>query len=266
MKSSVLPQNFIKFLGTAGARVVLSKQLRSSGGIWVSLGEKNILIDPGPGTLVRCWGSNPPMDPSTLDAIILTHRHLDHSGDMNVMVEAMAEGGFNPHGQVFAPLDALDGTEPILFHYVRRYLDRINVLAQGANFNLGEISVESPIKNIHPVETYGVKLTYQDKTVAFVGDTRYFPELIDAYQADVLVLNTTFVTPYHGEKVYHLSCEEAIPLIIGIKPKRVILTHFASLVLKEGPDKVAERLQEETGVPVVPATDGMVFPLDFDNF
>ena len=79
-------------MGTAGARFVVSKQLRSSAGTWCFLQGKNILIDPGPGTLSRCFTSRPGLDPEKLDAIILTHRHLDHSTDVNVLIEAMTRG------------------------------------------------------------------------------------------------------------------------------------------------------------------------------
>src|SRR5512136_2058093 len=101
--------NYIKFLGTAGARFVMIRQLRSSGGLWINCEGTNVLIDPGPGSLVRCAQSRPKFDPARLDAIILTHRHLDHSGDINVMIEAMTEGGFKKKGFVFCPADALEG-------------------------------------------------------------------------------------------------------------------------------------------------------------
>lgn len=263
MANKIYPENFIKFFGTAGARMVMSKQLRSSGGIWIRLGSTNMLIDPGPGTLVRCWGSEPSLDPSLLDAIILTHRHLDHSGDMNVMVEAMVEGGYHPHGRVFAPADALDGPEPILFQYLRKYPEEITTLCPGVKFPLGDVSLEAPLRHWHPVETYGIKLSYRDQNIAYISDTRYFPQLVDAYQGmDVLIVSMTFVQPFHSSHAYHLSSEEVVPLISGIKPRVVLLTHFGRKVIEEGPESIARRLEHETGVAVCAASDGMVFELD----
>lgn len=253
--------DFIKFLGTGGARVVLSKQLRSSGGIWVRLGKYNLLLDPGPGTLVRCWEGKPPLDPSTLDAILLTHRHLDHSSDLNVMVEAMAEGGYYPHGRLFVPRDALEGPEPVLFSYLKGYIEEIHFLNTRTAFNIGEITLEVPIRHHHPVETYGIKLQYRRKSIAYISDTRYFPGLLNAYKADTVIINMTFLKPYHGPGVFHLSSEEIIPLLTDINPQNAILTHFGRTVINVGPDKVAQELQEKTGIRVIAAGDGMVFSL-----
>ena len=41
--------NTITFLGTAGARFMVSKQLTASGGIWLNLGGTQLLLDPGRG-------------------------------------------------------------------------------------------------------------------------------------------------------------------------------------------------------------------------
>ncbi len=57
------------------------------------MNDVNIYLDPGPGALVKCTSSRPKFDPIKLDAIILSHKHLDHSSDMKVMIEAMAEKG-----------------------------------------------------------------------------------------------------------------------------------------------------------------------------
>jgi len=45
--------NRIIFLGTGGARVVVFKQIRASGGIWFSIDGTEFLLDPGPGALIR---------------------------------------------------------------------------------------------------------------------------------------------------------------------------------------------------------------------
>ncbi len=91
-------------MGTAGARFVGSKQLRSSAGTWCCFQRRHILIDPGPGTLKSCFLDSPSLNPEDLDAVILTHRHLDHSTDINVIIEAMTQGTFNKRGYLFAHL------------------------------------------------------------------------------------------------------------------------------------------------------------------
>src|SRR4030042_6294889 len=110
--------DFIKFLGTSGARFVMIKQLRASGGIWISYKGTHLLIDPGPGSIVRCATSKPRLDATKLDGIIITHRHLDHVGDINVMIEAMTEGGFKKRGGVYCPADALEEDKIILKHVI----------------------------------------------------------------------------------------------------------------------------------------------------
>src|SRR3972149_3429987 len=98
-------ENAITFLGTGGARFMITSQILASGGLWLNLNGTQILVDPGPGCIVQTTKRK--LNPENLSAIILSHRHLDHSGDTNVMVEAMTNGGHNQHGKVFAPADAL---------------------------------------------------------------------------------------------------------------------------------------------------------------
>ncbi len=263
MAKNKLPENFIKIFGTAGARVAQSKQLRASGGAWLRLTGTNLLFDPGPGTLVHCWAGETPLNPAQLDGILLSHRHLDHSNDFNVMVEAMVEGGFNPHGLAAAPGDALEGDEPVFFRYLRPTVDKIETLTAGNSFRIGEISVSTPIRHQHPVETYGLVFTTEQLNVSVITDTRYFSDLIDAYQgADLLILNVTFLKPFHGSLAYHLSLEEIAPLISGIAPRLTVLTHFGTSILRSNPDKLAEDLSDKLGKRVAAAYDGIIIDLD----
>jgi len=75
----------IIFLGTAGARFVVSRQIRASGGIWLALDGTNLYLDPGPGALVRCLSHKAKLDPRLLDGSVLSHKQLDHPNDINIM-------------------------------------------------------------------------------------------------------------------------------------------------------------------------------------
>ena len=87
MKNPDSSTDTITFLGTAGARFMVSRQLAASGGLWLNLKGTEILIDPGPGCIVQ--STRRKLNAEKLSAIILSHRHLDHVGDANVMIEAM---------------------------------------------------------------------------------------------------------------------------------------------------------------------------------
>ena len=255
--------DFIKFLGTAGARIVVSKQLRASGGMWYSLDGFNVLVDPGPGCLVRCISSRPKIDPMQLNAIILTHRHLDHAADVNVMIEAMTEGGFKKRGVLYTPEDALV-EDPVVFKYVRGYLSRIEIMKEGGSYKLSDtVSFQTPLKHQHPSETYGINFFTQKCTISLIVDTRYFPELLKHYNGDVLIINVVRHTVDKDMKpwLYHLSIKDVKEIVTVLKPKVTILNHFGVTMIKAQPRVVAEELSKETGLKIVAAGDGMRFDL-----
>jgi ribonuclease BN (tRNA processing enzyme) len=255
--------DYIKFLGTAGARIVVSKQLRASGGMWFSLDGFNVLVDPGPGCLVRCVSSRPKMDPTNLDAIILTHRHLDHAADVNVMIEAMTEGGFKKRGILYTPEDALT-EDPVVFRYVRNYLSGIAIIKEGGRYKLSNtVFFETPLRHQHPNETYGINFFTQRYTVSLIVDTRYFPELLKYYKGDVLIVNVVRYTADRDTKklLYHLTIRDVKEIVMTLKPKVTILNHFGMTMVKAQPHMVAEQLSKETGFKITAAGDGMKFNL-----
>ena len=251
--------NGIKFLGTAGARHVVTRQLRASGGIWYDLDGTRILVDPGPGTLVRALSSRPKLDPSTLDGIVLSHRHIDHTSDANIMIEAMTRGGTRRRGTLLATSDSLDD-DPVVLHYLRRHLEGIETISEGLKHSIGRIALEFPVRHVHhSVETYGYRILWSGGTICHIVDTRYFQGLSDAYRGNVLILNVVLHDPEDKKVRFidHLNLNDARTLIGEIGPDMAILTHFGLTMLRANPREMASAIQEETGVEVVAAYDGM---------
>ena len=244
------------FLGTAGARVMVANQILASGGLWFNLGGTQILFDPGPGTLVRAVKKK--LKPTKLDAIILSHRHLDHSADANIMIEAMTEGGLRRRGTLFAPGDALE-EDPVILRYLRPYLERIELLEEGKSYNIGDVSFRTPIRHRHPVETYGVVFETPRHTISCLVDTRFFDDLCLHYKGDLLIINVVRIES--GGPFDHLSASEAGTIINRLRPKAAILTHFGMTMWRAKPWEVASRLSRETGIRIIAARDGMTFDL-----
>jgi len=246
----------ITFLGTGGARIMVANQILATGGLWLSLGGTEILIDPGPGSIVQ--STKRKLRANKLSAIILSHRHLDHSADVNVMVEAMTQSGVRQHGWLFAPADAL-GTEPVIFSYLESYLEGIEVLKEGKSYSIGNISFATPIRHIHPVETYGMLFSTGEHTFSYIADSRYFDGLCHSYRSELLIINVIFLES--GHPYDHLSVPDAEHIITELKPKVAILTHFGMTMWRAKPWQLALTLSQKTGVRVLAARDGMRFDL-----
>ncbi len=255
----------VRFLGTGGARFVVAKQIRASGGMWLRFspdpGETGpvtqIHLDPGPGALVRATSAVPPCDPTELDAIALSHKHLDHAGDVNVMIEAMTTGGFARRGALLAPLDAFEG-EAVIFPYAARFVPVHHILAERSGpFSVNDVEIRTSVRHLHGVETFGMHFRYRGTTFSYLPCGRYFEGLAEDYAAhrpDVLVMN---VLRYRDSmKVDHLNFDEARHIFSVVRPKVGVMTHFSTKMLERDPDALAQELEDELGFRVFAARDG----------
>jgi phosphoribosyl 1,2-cyclic phosphodiesterase len=206
----------------------------------------------------------PPFNPRELDAIVLSHKHLDHAGDVNALIEAMTSGGFRRRGALLAPADALDH-EPIVLPYAARYVERVERLeASGGPYRIGhDVELHTSMAHVHAVRTYGLHFRYGDLRVAYLPCGRYFDGLAEDYarlSPDVLIVN---VLRYRDEmNVDHLTWDDAQRIAGDVRPKVVVFQHFGTKMLEAGPDRLAQEFEDEAGLRAIAAYDGLTLDLD----
>jgi phosphoribosyl 1,2-cyclic phosphodiesterase len=136
------------------------------------------------------------------------------------------------------PRDALE-EDPIIYRYMRERVSEIAYLQVGGSYHLGDVAVSAPVQHIHRnVEIYGLNLrTEGGPKTSYIADTRCFPELIDYYRGDVLILNVVRYTKPDGYEFDHLNLADARRLIAGIHPQTAILTHFGMTMIRASPGR-----------------------------
>lgn len=250
----------IIFLGTGGGRYVVFKQVRSTGGLWIQIGDKNILIDPGPASLLRILKSKRKLDPSKIDFIFITHRHLDHCADLNTIIEARTEGGFKSGCNLIIPKDGID-KDPVVLKYLRPFLENIETMEEKKIYKISDDwYVETPKKLRHSVECFGLNFFHNKrKILSFISDTEYFDELTEYYNGENVIMN---VVLFKKTDLKHLSFEDIPYFIRNYRPKRLIITHFGMGMLKHKPWELAEKFSKENNINLIAARDGMEIDLN----
>ncbi|MHB8442540.1 MAG: MBL fold metallo-hydrolase [Candidatus Tyrphobacter sp.] len=256
----------ILFLGSGGARFVVARQLRASGGMWMRFGQTQLHVDPGPGALVRALTHVPPCNPRELDGILLSHKHLDHSGDVNVMIEAMTAGGHRKRGAVLAPRDALEG-EPVVLPYAQEFVERVVALdADAGPYRVGAVEVFTSIAHVHAAQTYGFHFAYEGLRVAYLPCGRFFEGLAEDYarrRPDILVINVLRFRD--GMDVDHLAWDDAQRIVETVQPKVVVFAHFGTKMLERDPAVLAQEVEDRLGLRAIAADDGMIVDLEVET-
>jgi len=243
----------LTFMGTAGARFMVAKQVAASGGLFIEDGNTRISLDPGPGAIVQY--AKREIDLTTIDAIVVSHRHLDHVGDVNVMIEAMTDGGFSHRGMLFCPSDALDD-DPVVLKYLRRFPREIVRLAPETSYSVNGLTFSTSGRLAHQVETYGFR--FGDR-LGWVTDSAYYDDIAEQHKADVMVIHTVLLQS--RAELPHLSVADAERIIREAKPRLALLTHYGMTVWRANPEEIAADMTQRLGTEVQAAHDGMSLEL-----
>lgn len=244
--------NRLTFLGTGGTRYVMITQRRHTGGLWFSTPSGDWVIDPGPGALVRALEAG--LNHKTCRGVIATHRHIDHTTDLNVTIEAMSAGG---REKIEKPLLALLPPEkegPLPLDYYKPRLSLIQRLPAGLELEEGKIT---PTPLDHGTDCWGLRFDgFDGPSWGLVSDTRWFEGLGSFYKGcQFLVANVTLIT--NGRGIYHLATDELPLLAQESGVEKIYMTHMGDWLLDYPPEKRAEELSTER-CQMIPAYDGMV--------
>jgi phosphoribosyl 1,2-cyclic phosphodiesterase len=232
---------------------MVAKQLAASGGLYIEEGNTRISLDPGPGAIVQY--AKRKVDLTKLDAIVISHRHLDHSNDVNVMIEAMTDGGFRHRGRLYCPGDALDG-DPVVLKYIRSFPQEIVALEPETEYSVGEVTFTTTPRHVHQVETYGFRF---GNRLGWVTDSAYYDGIAEQHKADVMVIHLVLMECRAG--LPHLCLDDAERIIREAKPRLAILTHYGMTVWRAHPWELAADLTQRIGTEVKAARDGMSLEL-----
>jgi phosphoribosyl 1,2-cyclic phosphodiesterase len=251
------PETTLDFLGTGGGRFVMTSQMRRTAGIRLSEGKTQVHIDPGPGALVFSnWAG---LSPEKLDGLIVTHCHPDHYTDAEVFIEAMTWGTTAKRGVLAATKSVLRGAEgigPSISGYHQGIVRDLVELYEGVNFNIGSFSFTATEAKHSDPYTVGLRVQTANGNIGYTSDTGYFNGLSESY-TDLRLLVLCTMWPRGNPIDIHMNTDDALRVIREARPQACILTHFGMRMLKAGPEKEAEYLSLQTGIPVVAAQDGM---------
>ncbi len=256
------PENFIRYLGTGGARFTMIHQYRATGGMWIRYAGLNAVVDPGPGSLVQICDAYPALNPEDIRAIFLTHRHIDHSTDINVLTEAMTSGGYKKQGEILTTHDAAFEKDPVLLAYSMSKVKKVYEMRDGEKIKLENGVVIEPVKHIHHgVDCFGLIFSKRGFPVwGIISDTRPLEEFSSRYRkCKFISLNSTMLI--QRPNVDHFSIPDAADFVKTAHAELVALSHLGRMIAEKDPQKLADGISTPR-TRAVAAQDGTIIDLD----
>jgi ribonuclease BN (tRNA processing enzyme) len=201
-------------------------------GYQIEAGGGRLLLDCGPGVLGRLRTSEAWPD---FDAVVITHFHLDHWGDLVPWVWGAlylhGRGENPPRPELWVPPGGIRQLErfgdllgfPDMFERVFRPIE----FTPGVEFAAGGCTVTATAVPHYRMEAFALRVTAEGRTLAYSGDSGPSEELAAcASGADLFVCEATLLAgELDGEPRGHLSLEEAQTVFTSSRATELLVTH-----------------------------------------
>jgi len=255
----------ITILGTGTFYV---NSTRSGPSYLLEVDDKKILIDCGPGTLMRL--SQIGIKVEDLDYIFISHFHADHTSDLFALLMNFRLKDFFSNEKeyktpiVFGPKGIKNFIKKLSRVYELLAFDnysKVEYKTYKKSIQIGKVKVKT-FKVSHTAfglmaKSYALSFEFNGKIFAFSGDSVMCQGLADASkEADLFVCDASYAKDKGSPA--HLNTNEIGEIAQSSKVKKVVLTHFYPNT--EQIDLVAEVKEKYLG-EVVRGEDSMVINL-----
>jgi ribonuclease BN (tRNA processing enzyme) len=192
-------------------------------------GDGRLLLDCGNGVLARLREAHQGWP--EVDAVAITHFHLDHWGDLVPWIfgASFGPGHDAPRPELWLPPGGIDK----LRGYGRQlaFVDQIELAFEpreyedATQFKAAGFDVIAYSLDHYSELTFGMRVTNASSTLAYSGDTGPTPRLAElARDADLFLCEATLLEPEKSERG-HLSEDEAIDAFNASGARRLVVIH-----------------------------------------
>lgn len=279
-----------------GTGIPIPNPERAKAATLIIAGGKTFMVDTGPGSTARLTENGY----QTVDYVLYTHFHLDHTADLDWMM--FRRGGANPDQPqiVLGPKGTKDVVNKIVAsvaidekyrieHHGEHWSEQA-MQCEVREFEPGVIFDEDGLKitmfNVDHepiVPAVGYRFDYEGKSVVVSGDTKKSDSLIDAAQGcdlliheamNVTILNRTLPMlirnrPRTGAMVedlmsHHTPTLEVAEVAKAVNAKKLVLTHLVPSIkpLEAQENNFVRGMAEIYSGPIVVGRDNMLFTVE----
>jgi ribonuclease BN (tRNA processing enzyme) len=230
-------------MGEVNVRFLGSGDAFGSGGrfqtcIYVRCEETHLLIDCGTSSLVAMKRFG--VDPSLVDAILLSHLHGDHFGGLPFFImdaqfvsrrrkPLVVVGPPGLEARIFEAMEVLyPGSSQTQREFVLKFVE----LSEETAITVASLVV-TPYSVVHPsgAPAYALRVVCEDKIIAYSGDTEWTDALIRAaHGADLFVCECFSPEQVGG---HHIDYQTLMNHRPELECRRLILTHMNEEMLRQ---------------------------------